>query len=69
MGKKDDEVFRTEEMPPTNFNCTKNKYHDNIYSKNYYNVSDRVSIQELLLDNSKCLINNCDIGKVDDKVI
>lgn len=55
-------------MPPTNPNCTKSESHDDICSKNYYNIIDEVGIQKLLLDNSKGFINNYDIGRVGDKI-
>ena len=55
-------------MPPTDFNYTKSKSHGNICSKNYHNINNRVGIQELLSDDSKVPINNCNIGKVGDEV-
>ena len=55
-------------IPSTDPDCTKSKSNGDICSKNYYNISDKVGVLELLLDNSKGLIDNCDIGKVGDKV-
>lgn len=61
-------VGNAKEMPPTDLNRTESKSYDNICSKNHYNKSDGIGVQELLLDNSKGYINNYDIGKVGDKV-
>ena len=69
IDKEDNEVSWTEKMPSTNPNCTKSKSHSDICSKNHYNISDEVDIQELLSDNSKGPINNCDIGRIGDEMI
>ncbi len=55
-------------MLPTDSDRTKSKSYGDICSKNHHNISDRVGIQELLLDDSKDLINNRDIGRVDNEV-
>ncbi len=55
-------------MPPTDPNRTESESHGDICKKNYRNISDRVGVQELLSDDSKSLINNCDIGKVGDEM-
>ena len=69
MSKEDNEVFWIEEILPINSNCIKSKNHGNIYSKNHCDISDGVSIQELLLDNLKSHIDNYDISSVGDEVI
>ncbi len=68
MGKEANEVFWLEEMPSTNPSCSKSECQDDICSKNHYDISNRVCIQEPLSDNSKGPINNCDIGKRGDEV-
>lgn len=55
-------------MPATNLNCTENKSHGDFCSKNYYNISNGVGIQQFLLDDSKHPINNYDIGRVGDEM-
>lgn len=67
MGRDDNEVTWTKKMLPTNPNCTKSKSHSNICHKNYYNINDKVIIQELLLDNSKDFIDNCNVTRVDNE--
>ena len=52
-------------MPPTNFNRTESKSYGDICSKNHYDISDGVVVQELLSDDSKDFIDNCDIDRVD----
>ena len=66
IGRESNEVSWTKEMPPINPDYTKSKSHSDICSKNHRNISDRIGIQELLSDNSKSLIDNCDIGRVDE---
>ncbi len=68
IGRESNEVFWIEEMPSTDPDHTESKSHGDICSKNYYNISDGVGIQQLLLDDSKCPINNCDIGRVRDEM-
>ncbi len=68
MGRESNEVSWTEEMPLTNPNCTESESHGDICSKNHCDISDRVSFQQLLLDNSKGPIDNFDIGKLGDEV-
>ena len=53
-------------MPPTDPDCTKSKSHGNICSKNHCDTSEEVDIQELLSNNSKYHIDNCDISQVDE---
>ncbi len=55
-------------MPPSNPNRTESKSHSDICSKNHRDISDRVGVQQLLLDYSKGPINNCDIGRVRDEM-
>ncbi len=55
-------------MPPTNLNRTESESYSDICSKNHRDISDGVSIQQLLLDNSKSPIDNCDIGRVGDEM-
>lgn len=55
-------------MLSTKSNHYNSKTHSDICSKNHRNISDEMGIEKFLLDNSKGAINNCDIGKVDDKV-
>ena len=54
-------------MPPTNPDCTKSKSHGDICSKNHHNINDKVAVQQLLLANSKSLIENYDIGREDNE--
>ncbi len=68
MGREDNEVSWTEEMSPSNPNRTKSESHGDICSKNHHDISDGVGVQQLLSDDSKSLINNCDIGRVGDEV-
>ncbi len=68
MDKEDNEVSWTKEMPPSDPNHIKSKSHDDICSKNHHDISDEVGVQQLLSDNLKNPINNCDIGKVRDEV-
>ncbi len=68
IDKESNKVSWIEKIPPTNPNRTKNKSHDDIYSKNYRNISDRVGVQQLLSDDSKGSIDNCNIGRVGDEV-
>ncbi len=68
MGREGNEVSWTEEMPPSNLDHTESKSHGYICSKNHRDISDRVGVQQLLSDNSKSLIDNCDIGRVGDEV-
>ncbi len=58
----------TEEMPPSDPDRTKSESHDDICSKNHRNISDGLDVQQLLSDNSKSPIDNCDIGRVEDEV-
>ena len=44
MGREDNKMFWTKEMPPTNPNCTESKSHGNICSKNHHNISNKVGI-------------------------
>ena len=62
MGKESNKMSLKYEMQPTNSNRTESKNHSDIYNKNHCNISDQVDIQELLLANSKSLIDNCDIS-------
>lgn len=55
-------------MLSTNSNCIKSKSHDNIYTKNNYNITDKAGIVELSSNNSKCFIDNYKINKVDKKI-
>lgn len=55
-------------MLPTNINCTKDKSYNDIYDKCNCNISNKVIGEELDSNNVKDLINNYNIGKVDDKV-
>lgn len=55
-------------MPPINSNCIQSKSHVEICTKNYHGISHGVSVQELLSNNSKLFIDNCDIARVDDEV-
>lgn len=68
MHREDNEVFWIEQMPLTNPNYTKINSYNDICSKNHPNISDRIGIYQLLLNNSKSPINNCNTGKVDDEV-
>lgn len=68
MGKKDSKVSYIKEIIPTKLYFFKNKSHRNICTKNYYNISDQVSVLQLLLDNSKSFINNYDISKIGNKM-
>ncbi len=68
MGREGNEVSWTEEMSQTNPDRNKSESHSNICSKNHRDISDRVGIQQLLSDNSKSPINNCDICRVGDEV-
>ncbi len=68
MGREDNEVSWIEEMPPSDPDRTKSESHGDICSKNHCDISDGVGVQQLLLDNSKGLIDNCDIGRVEDEV-
>ncbi len=55
-------------MPPSDPDRTESESHSDICSKNHCDISDGVSIQQLLSDNSKGPIDNCDIGRVGDEV-
>ena len=44
ISRKGNKMSWTEEILPTDLNCTKNKSHGNICRKTYYNTSDEVSI-------------------------
>ncbi len=58
----------TEEMPPSDPDYTESESHGDICGKNYRDISDGVGIQQVLSDNSKGPIDNCDIGKVGDEM-
>ncbi len=68
MGREGNEVSWTEKMPPTNPNCTKSESHSNICSKNHCDINGKVSVQQLLSDNSKGPIKNYEKSRVDDKI-
>ncbi len=68
MGRESNEVSWTKEMPPTDLDSTDSKSHDDICSKNYCNISNGGDVQQLLLDDSKDPINNCDMGKEGNEV-
>ncbi len=55
-------------MPPTDPDRTESESHDDICSKNYCDISDRVGVQEPMSDNLKGPIDNSDIGRVGDEV-
>ncbi len=55
-------------MPPNDSDCIKNKSHDNIYSQNYYDISNKVIIQKLLSDDLKDPINNFNISSINERV-
>lgn len=68
MGRKGNVMFWTKEIPQMDPNCTKTKSHGDICSKNNCNITDGVSVQELLSDDSKDFMDNFDIGNIGDKV-
>ncbi len=55
-------------MPPSDPDRTGSESHGDICSKNYRDIIDRVGVQQLLSDDSKSPIDNCDIGRVGDEV-
>lgn len=57
-----------EKMPLIDPNCTESESYGNICSKNHCNLSDKLDVQELMLDNSKDTIDNCKISRVDDEM-
>ncbi len=61
-------MFWTEEIPLIDPDCTESESHGDIYSKNHCNISDGVGIRQLLSNDSKDPIDNCDIGRVGDEV-
>ncbi len=68
IDREGNEVSWTEEMPLSDPDRTESESHDDICSKNHRDISDGVGVQQLLSDNSKGLIDNCDIGRVGDEV-
>ncbi len=68
MGKESNEVSWTEEMPPSDPDRTESENHGDICNKNHRDISDGVGVQQLLSDDSKSPIDNCDIGRVGDEV-
>ncbi len=58
----------TEEMPLSVPDCTKSKSHGDICSKKHRDISQRVCIQQLLSNDLKDPIDNCDIGRVGTEV-
>ncbi len=65
IGKEGNEVSWIEEMPPSDPNRTKSESHSDICSKNHRNISDGVGVQQLLSDDSKDHIDNCDLDRGD----
>ncbi len=55
-------------MSPSDPDRTTSETHSDICSKNYCDISDGVGVQQLLSDDSNGSIDNCDIGRVGDKV-
>lgn len=68
MGRLTNKIFWTEKILSTSSNYIESKSYSDICSKNHYIISDKVSIQEFLFDNSKNLIKNDNIGRVGDKM-
>ena len=64
MSREDNEMSWTKKIPPTNSNRIKSESHGDICSKNYRDTSDGVGIQELLWNNLKGFIDNCDISRL-----
>lgn len=59
-----DEISWIEEILLINLDYTKNKSHGDLCNKSNYDISDRISGEEFGSNDSKDLIDNCDIGKV-----
>ncbi len=68
MRREGNEISKTEKIPLTDPDFSESEIHGDICSKNHYNISDGIDIEQLLSDNSKGSIDNCDIGKVDDEI-
>ncbi len=68
IDREGNKVSWTEEMLSTDPNCIESESHGDICSKNPRNISDGVGVQQLLLDDSKGPIENCDISRVGDKM-
>ena len=49
-------------------NHIKSKSYSNIEKKNYYNISDEMTVQQLLSDDSKSSIENCNISKENNEI-
>ncbi len=55
-------------MPPSDPDRTESESHGDICSKNHHDISDGVGVQQLLSNDLKGPIDNCDIGRVRDEV-